>query len=406
MIAAAVTDPFQMGIYAWGFLAVSFIGSFSDYPMRICALQLTASTEGRRFLRRQTVVIGTASFAVLVCALCAIPTITGAESQFKTFCSLAPMLAVPVAWSASILPTIMLQIGGEWGRVSLARAISAIVGSGVGIPIVLATRSIIGPCTAVAIAELVYVLLIRRSRPREEESLQFCPDSAHAKEVAEFWPTYRHMALYASFGWLQGSADRWLIGLWAGTGALGIYSLGSAIGRSLGEVVAISQEGVVRVDLHARQARSDELIKQVLGRHLRATLLLSLATGVATIVFAELVFAPILGPQWNVALQLVPIFVLSTLPLAIACQSGPVHVQRGRSRIAAIAPGVCIAFAPLVGLAATHSLIAATWVYLIRECFFAGIQVSLLGRARPWLEVAAAAGIVTAGAAVLLSTGW
>lgn len=401
--AAAVTDPHAIGVYSWALLAVTFTATIADQPIRYTAVASIASPAGRDYLRRATLLAGSIGLVIISVANWTIASTLGADSKLSMLAVLAPLLLVPPAQAVGVQPTAVLQREGLWARVSLYRTIGALAGGGISIPVVLATRSIAGACIAVATSEVVYALLVSisvRRRPELMNNVESSDDGAHVSN----WSTYRHMMVFSMLGWLQSQSERGLLGLWAGTSVLGGYSLGTAVGRSAGDSIATGQANVLRVDLSRHDAHSDTTIKKVFGASLRVELFLMVTSGVLTVIVSALVLRPVLGSKWATALQIVPILALTGIPLAIAASSAAVHVQRGRSRIAYIAPAICLLFAPLVAFVAMRSLTMAAWIVLLRECVLALTQSLLMGRATAWREVGIAGALVGLGSLAIVAT--
>jgi O-antigen/teichoic acid export membrane protein len=334
----------------------------------------------------------------------------GSNSVGLDFFSLAPLIVVPLARAVAIEPTAVSQYEGRWGRISLYRTIGAVTGAAIGLPIVLISKSIFGACVALGVAEVTYSVLIvasvvneRRKAPGGFPGL-FMPTEPR-EPAQDYVSSYRHMTGYFAISWLQGLSDRVLVGLWAGTGALGVYSLGTAIGRSSGDAIAASQPTVLRTDLALNESRSDGQIRKLLGRNLRGGLVLTVSNAIVVIVLAIYALPHFLGPDWAVALQMVPILALSAIPLAIAASSAPVHIHRGKARLAYIAPTICLIFAPIAALAAVNSLVIAAWTILLRECVLALIQSLLMGRSAPWREVSFAMLAVATGSLAVFVVG-
>jgi len=401
IVAAAATDPFAMGIYSWAVLAATFFGSLTELPMRQLAIAHVGSRSGRGLMRRAALITGFAGSGFMLLSIFLISGFS--EDRNSTFFSLVPLIGVPAALAAAVQSTAQLQRVGLWGQISSVRFGSSLVAAAIGVLITLATESIVGASIAVTLSELLYAIFIGIAA-RRRNAAQPLSDSGDGVPVSVFWSSFRHMALFGSVGWLQSQSERCLIGIWAGTGALGLYSLAYAAARSAGEAIATSQANVLRVDLLAGRVRSDSDIRAVLGRTLRLELLLISGAAVAAVFGSRYALAPFLGPEWESALQMVPILVISTIPVAIATSSAPVHMQRGRSRVAFVAPTICLAFAPVVALAAVSSLTLAAWFCLLRECVLALIQSVLMMRATPWREVGLAAGLVAVGSAIVLAT--
>lgn len=400
--AAAVTDPLSLGLYSWAVLAMTFYGALTDLPIRHIAVAHVGSPVGERFLRRYSLVSGIAGLATMTVVCWIVAIVVGSDgSVTKDFVNLLPLALVPPAQALSTLPTAVLQRAGLWAEVSGYRTVASLIGAGIGVPLVFVTRSVAGASIAIMASELTYAILLWLStRHRDAPMLG---EEGSLNDRIGYRSTWAHMSIYSVLGWLQSQSERGFLGLWAGTGALGAYSLGSAIGRSAGDAIASSQASVLRVDLSRRAACSDDEIRSVVGKNLRAAVPIAAGSGLLTVLIAKFAFAPILGPEWAGALAMVPILALTGIPISVAASSAPVHVQRGKANVSYFAPALCLIFAPVVGIAATSSLSLAAWAVLARECVLASAQTVLMGKAAPWREVGLAALVVTFGSVAVLS---
>jgi O-antigen/teichoic acid export membrane protein len=384
--------------------------ALADAPIRHVAVSAIQTIDGQLFLRRYTLLASLVGFFFMSISIWTIADVFGTNTARVDFLSLAPLILVPVARAVAVQPTAVSQSEGLWGRISLYRMIGAVVGAALGLPIVLINNSIVGASIASALSEITYAIIVtivvasRRGTTSDRTPILMArTDPLESGE--DYFQAYRHMTLYSAIGWLQGLSERVLVGLWAGTGALGVYSLGTAVGRSSGDAIAASQPTVLRTDLAQNEPRSDGRIRKMLGRDIRNGLVLTVSNAIAVIALAIYVLPHFLGPDWTAALEMVPILALSAIPLAIAASSAPVQIHRGKARIAYIAPAICLIFAPLIALAAINSLVVAAWIVLLRECVLALLQSLLMGRVAPWREIAFAMLIVAAGSLAVFVAG-
>jgi len=357
------------------------------------------SAVGRNFLRRYAVFSGAVGVVFLAGAFWIIAAVVGDGSAATGLIDLAPLILVPPAQAISTRPTAILQRAGSWADVSAYRTEASLIGAGIGVPIVFASRSVVGASIAVAMSEVAYALLIWHFAGNKKSE---DPGDGSDGQLVGYWSTYSQMSVFSVLGWLQSQSERGLLGAWAGTSALGTYSLGSAIGRSAGDAIAASQASVLRVELSTKAAHSDDEIRAVLARNLRVVVPIAAVSAVVVVAISNYALAPFLGPNWTSALQMVPILALTGVPMTVAASSAPVHVQRGRARVAYVGPAICLLFSPLVGLAAMNSLTMAAWTVLFRECILALTQSLLMGKVTPWREISLAAVVIALGSTAVL----
>ncbi|MBU3749095.1 MAG: hypothetical protein FGM52_01360, partial [Mycobacterium sp.] len=223
--AAAVTDPQSLGLYNWAALAVTLIASVTDLPIRHLAVIHIGSPTGRRYLHRYAILAGGTGCAIMIAAVWLVASLAFTGPTLDGILLLCPLILIPPAQALAVQPVAQLQRAGLWAQVSLSRTISSVSGAAVGLPVVFLSRSVFGASLALAFSELIFAALVivqarRLGSPGDESPGHSGPG------IAGFWSTYRHMTYYNALGWVQGQAERVFLGLWAGTGALGMYSLG------------------------------------------------------------------------------------------------------------------------------------------------------------------------------------
>lgn len=392
VVAALVTNPHAIGMLSWATLSLTFYQALTDQPIRHLGVPAIRTKAGRRFLARYAFLSSAVGAVSMSLAVLFIAHAFGLNDTRSDVLSLLPLVIVPVARGAAVTPTALAQLEGLWARISLHRTLGALIGAAIGLPIVLQTKSVVGACIAIAASEVFYTLFLRATvalyrinQTRDAET--FDEIEVSRRESETFLSSYCHMALYSFIGWLQSLSERALVGFWAGTAALGTYSLGTAVGRSSGDAIAASQPTLLRTDLSKVQPNSNETVRAVLGRSLRVGIALALVNAALVTALAIYVLPRLLSPNWATALQMAPILALTAVPLIVAASSAPVHVHKGTSKVTYLAPAICLIFAPLTALTAVNTLVGAAWIVLIRECILAMLQAILMGRSAPWREI-------------------
>lgn len=394
---AFVSDPYAIGLYTWAALALTFYSALTEAPIQHVAMISIGSTNGRAFLRRYAWVSGFAGVFFMAAAVWLIAERLGRNSTFVDFINLSPFILVPVSRAFAAQKTALLQYSGLWQKVMMFRSYGAVIGAAIGLPIIFINKSILGACITITASEICYTTFVFFAVTRSRTALR--PSNEETR--LEPWDTYRHMAMFSMLGWLSSQLERLLLGAWAGTATLGVYSFGFAIGRSAGEAIASSQPSVLRADLTRSAATSDGQIKKLLSGNLRGGLYLTVGTALAVTVLSIYVLPIFLGDKWSDALEMAPILALSAIPSAVAQSAAPVFVQMQRAHLSYLAPALLLFFAPVVASAAVNSLTLAAWTVLLRECLLATIQSLLLGHATPWREVFLAFFAVAAGALIV-----
>lgn len=395
MCAAIVTDPHSLGLYSWATLSLTLFGAFTDGAISHLATVFAQTHKGRAFLRRYMLAVGALGVLWMTVSLAIVASVFGGDSDIADFLPLMPLAFVPLAQALAVQSAADIQREELWRKLSLFRAVGAAVGAAVGIPLVFAFRSVVGACAAMLISEAVYTLLVRSYAHINLRATSLAgAEDGHRSQ----WTMYRDVMQLVVFGWLQGNLERGLLGMWAGTSALGIYTLGSAVARSAGDAISIAEANVLRVRIDRTNSASDREIRLLYGRNIISGMFIT-TTSAAIVTALSLGALPhILGPQWTAATEVIPIISLSAIPLTIAVCSTPVHVARKNSRILYIAPATCLLFAPFVALAAMSSLTLAAWIVLFRECAMVLINAIMMKRAAPVRELTLAMTVVLSGA--------
>ncbi|WP_184349375.1 oligosaccharide flippase family protein, partial [Xanthomonas vasicola] len=114
---------------------------------------------------------------------------------------------------------------------------------------------------------------------------------------------FRHSSGFFILGWLQGQADRILLGAIAGTAALGSYNLAMAVARNPGDAGSSSTANVLRVRLDKADGVDD--VRGAANALLVRAALLSAALVVALNVGTEFILRPFLGAAWTKPLDAV-----------------------------------------------------------------------------------------------------
>ena len=130
-------------------------------------------------------------------------------------------------------------------------------------------RSLLGASLQVALVEVLFCWMVhRRARALGIEAA-----TKGASSGAGYGREFGHASAYSIVGWLQGQADRLLIGGLSGTAALGSFSFATAIARNPGDAISASTGNVLRVKISVDQGlsafevrqRSDQLLMRGLA---------------------------------------------------------------------------------------------------------------------------------------------
>lgn len=392
VVVASVTNPTEVGVYAWAILALTLFQAVTDQSVRHVSIAAVETASGEVFLRRYVKWSSAAGVLVMVAVSMTVAlSVAHSSSALEVFGELALLALVPVPMALAVRPLAILQRASQWRSASDARVYGSLVGAAIGVPTALLTHSIVGGAVTVLLSETFFTAVVcARARRIPSTPLD------HLTSSAEISKAFRSMQVYSAVAWAQGQADRLLIGAWSGTAQLGSYSLATSVGRSAGDAVAASQAAVLRADLASAKPETQRGVRALFSRHLLSTLAVSVGAAAASIVLAASVIGPILGPDWANALAAVPVLALAGIPSAVSWSSAPIHNFSNRSRRAILAPFGGLIMAPLIAIAATHSLVTAAWLVIAREVVLAALQLALMGRSAPWGRASLVAAVLGA----------
>lgn len=193
-----------------------------------------------------------------------------------------------------------------------------------------------------------------------------------------------------------------MLGVIAGTAALGSYNLAMAVARNPGDAVSMSTANVVRVRLARAggRGRGRESVDQVLVRAVALAAVLVILLNLVT----AYVIRPLLGPSWTEPLDAVLPASLSIIITTVSWSLTPVLLVSGRLRWAVPIKVVGVALAVPIAFAALHSVEAAAWVVLGREVILLAALSLACGRAVPIRSLCASLLATSLLGAVLLIT--
>ncbi|MGZ0069651.1 oligosaccharide flippase family protein [Microbacterium arborescens] len=319
-------------------------------------------------------------------------------NEWALVLSAAPLLLVPLVNVRSVRTTAFMQVAAQWRSLAVIQASAAGLSLLVSVPLLLAFDSLLGPALQLLITELLFALMVARraSRFGIKERAMLLP------EGERLGPTFGHLSAQAALGWIQGQADRILLGAFAGSAALGSYSFALALGRNPGDAISVASANVSRATVVA-QSDEDEA-RQVLDRFLVKALLAS-----AVIVLGLAVGVQVLLPlfldatSWGEAIRAAGPILLSTVATVYAWSLSPVLIQFGAGRLLTGVKLIGLLFAPLIALAATSSLELAAWLLLARETVMMLAAVAVRWRLAPRRALAVALVGLVLGSLVLES---
>lgn len=376
LILAVLVAPEVVGVYSWGALFYTAYQAVSDTAARQIVISAVSTNVGLRFLKGYRVIAAICGVSLLTLAILALyrylPNMVSAEALL-----LFPIALAPICAAAGIISVGRLQAANQWRLLASGQGIAALASFAVALPVLLVSGSILGCSLALLVSELTFALWCRSQSKGLEEA-------TGAGQRLLFKKSFAHMAMYSGLGWFQGQADRLLIGLISGPAQLGAFSMASALARSLGEALAASNANLLRAELGVQEKMKPGQIRRAATRILNRGLSVTVLLVVVSVVLTDTVIDHFLGPEWDEAIEIVPIIALCSFPSLLSWSSAALHVASSSSGRAVFAQVIAIFFALPVALLATHDLVAASWMVVAREVTRCTVSWALLGRTAPW----------------------
>jgi len=381
VLLAQYVTPVVIGLYAWPMLVLTFYYSALDGAIRQVVVPSFANETSYRFLLRYRAWASVCGVIAMMATLAILWFVFPPELHPQIF-ALIPLVVVPIANSYSIIPLGFLQRGDQWRRLANLQLTVSGLSLVVSVPVLFLTRSLLAASLQVLLAELLFAVFahraaVRMGLPAHLETLR--RGETLARE-------FRHASWFFILGWLQGQADRILLGTIAGTAALGSYNLAMAVARNPGDAVSSSTANVLRVRLDQVEGVPD--VRTAADKLLTRASLLSAILVLLLNLGTEFVLRPFLGGAWTKPLDAVYPASLSILITTITWSLAPVLMARGRLAWGPPIKAVGVVLAIPIAIAASHSVEAAAWVYLARELVLLVLLVVGCGKATPVRSVA------------------
>lgn len=376
VLLAQFVTPVVIGLYAWPMLVLTFYYSALDGAIRQVVVPSFANKNSYEFLlryRRWASLLGVLAMVITLGVLWFV----FPASLHMQVAALAPLIAVPVANSYAVIPLGFLQRADRWRSLANLQLVVAALSLVVSLPVLFLTKSLMGASIQVLLAELLFAILAHRAAVRAGMMQHLRAIGAGASLSREF----RHASWFFILGWLQGQADRILLGAIAGTAALGSYNLAMAVARNPGDAVSSSTANVLRVrldsvvELQEVRKKSDHLLVRAVALSALLVVVLDLGT--------QFILRPLLDGSWSRPLDAVFPASLSILITTVTWSLAPVLMARNRLRWGAPIKIVGVVLAIPIAVAAAHSIVLAAWVFLAREAILFALLVVACGRATP-----------------------
>lgn len=356
---ARLTDPATVGIYGWTVLAYTFYSGAAESVVRnrmLMAIGHPEEVAEARKLGQHIALLG----AALISAALVLLGITYGHIHGEVVISLTPMCLVPFITSSGIRYVAVLEVGQKWGTLARAQFTSAVVGLAIALVVLLPTQSALAMALNSLAAEGTFRYLCARASARTPIG---------TRNTIEREPnTNRNLTLLGTLTWAQNQLERTLIGLFGGPASLGIYSTAWAVGRSPGDALAMATANYLRAasarhEIDPEPDNEERRIRRIGS----LAVLTSLAMAIVVTAASKTILLPILGPQWEQIIEIVPLMAFASLSYAISSSLILIAAFHGQTSATITPTLVGVAFAVLIGFTSLHSLQYAALMVVFKE---------------------------------------
>ncbi|MEV7932677.1 oligosaccharide flippase family protein [Curtobacterium sp. NPDC089185] len=389
VLLAFYMTPFEVGLYVWPMLILTFYYSALDGAVRQIVVPSWNSATAFRFLLRYRTLASLLGILAMLGTIIVLFVVFPEEPN-QIF-SLAPLLLVPVFNSFALIPLGFLQKLNQWRSLARMQVVAAAVSLLVSVPALVLTQSLLGASLQVLLTEAMFAFAAQR----QASKLGMHEARSALTEGATYGREFAHSSVFFVGGWAQAQVDKVLVGVLAGTNVLGSYNFALAVARNPGDAISASTSNVLRVRLaEARDATSPQIARVTDQLMVKA---LAIATVVVLVIaFAvRTVLVPVLGSEWGTPLRASMIALISIIPTVLSWALPIVMLTVGRMKWAAWVRVVGIVAAIPIAFAAADGLEGAAWLLLAREFVMLALFAVACGRAVP-VKALAFCSVVTA----------
>lgn len=376
LLLAVLTNPTVVGTYAYVTLLYTAIQAGTELAARQVLLRVaTERRSGAHFWRYYRAIVPPVA-CLLLLSLIVVLKLLGVVNAWWDALGLIPIAFAPAMTTAGLPAVGSLQVAGKWATIARAQMLGSLAGASIAIPLLVLTRSALGPASQVLVSEALVTLWCVRAARRLDQ-----PRPRSGLGQRSIGADMMSMSAYTLASWLQGQAERVLLGILAGPAVLGTYSTASAIARAPGDALAASTANVVRAEI--ANLRDPEDVRHR-AQHILIKAMLLAGGGFAASLLLSLVLRPIMGSAWSTALGLVPILAISAFPSVLAWSAAVMQLKAGKSWQTLCAPLVGTMMALLIAYAAGRSLILAGFLVVLRDLATVTVAFVFIRRAAPW----------------------
>jgi O-antigen/teichoic acid export membrane protein len=379
LLIARFMSPLVVGLYAWPMFILTFYYSALDGAIRQVVVPSWGSRNAVAFLVKYRFWASTLGALAMILTLGVLLIVFPSHLRGQIF-SLAPLILVPFANSFAIMPLGYLQLREKWRPLAVQQVWSAGLSLLASVPAVLITHSLLGAAIQVLLGEALFAVLAQRAALR----LGMRSHRDGLELGAHYGREFVHASFFFITGWLQGQADRILVGSISGTSALGSYNFALAIARNPGDAVSASTANVLRVEVSRDREESPQELAHRADKVLVRATLLGVALVLGLFAGIEIVLRPFLGARWATPLDASVIMAASILPTIVAWSLAPILMAVGRLSWGTPIKVIGILMAVPIALAATHSITLAAWFVVLREVVMLVLLMVACRGSAPW----------------------
>lgn len=356
---AAVSSPSVVGYYAAVMTGYAILQAVSDGAAKRIATAAVATESGLRFLaryRRYYAFLGT--FFLLTVLV--VVRLWGAP--WPVVVSMLPIVVLPPIMGRTIEPLAHLQRAGLWRRISTTSMFATFASLSVAFPLVFWLHSPLGSITQLVLTESIFMV------GTSVLARKHVPVAPPTDDPRSFARDFRAASTFILTLQGQYQLDRVVVGALAGPATLGHFNLGWSLSRSVTDALSTSSLSVVQSRVFNAVNTSRRAVRSIIMSALLRTSIMSLGVVFAVYFGARFIAPQVLDPSWHEMLAVVPLMSASAIPGIVVYCLLPALLRYHRMGWA-IWPRIGgLVLSVGVGWAVLHSLEAAVWIVLVREC--------------------------------------
>lgn len=363
LVVSWASNPVVVGQISAAMIALTFYQAALEAPIRQTAHRVirageSGSDQVQRLALRSGLlgVLGVFLMVLLIYA-------TG---FLDSWYPLALLALVPAITATYLLRLIRVQSEGDWQYLAASRVFSISVSLVLSIWLAIQHSATLAVVVQAIVSELIFAILVFRKRlPKVSPAIVL--------DMAAIRSDLRGTSALSIFGWLRGQTDRIVLLVVAPSAILGFYSLSYAVARAPAEAAVSGSINALRARLASGKSGDFGFIKIVFEQSVKKTAAICVAFYVVACVSSAFLYEFFLGPEWSVALILVPVFASSIFASSFSSNVNALLNHLGLTRRSYRVQVMEILLSIAVGVAFSVDMRLGVVIFVVRDFLSATI---------------------------------